>query len=105
MRHPVLNLSSSHMRHASPVRAALPPTQASCPPPPPQALKSSTEEYNRILDVLYKYAVFKAGTGFMCKRQVRAGQAGWQAHRLDVREAGTGLVCSGILPGAMLLRI
>ena len=36
------------------------------------ALRSSSEEYARILDVLTKYAVHNAGVSFVCKK-VRAG--------------------------------
>ena len=36
----------------------------------PQALKGAAEEYSRILDVMSRYAIFKAGVAFSCKRHV-----------------------------------
>ena len=36
-----------------------------------QALKAGAEEYSRILDLLGRYAVFKEGVAFSCKKQVR----------------------------------
>jgi len=35
-----------------------------------QALKSSSDEFSRILDIVGRYAVYKAGVAFSCKRQV-----------------------------------
>ena len=35
-----------------------------------QALKSSSDEFARILDIVSRYAVYKAGVAFSCKRQV-----------------------------------
>ena len=35
-----------------------------------QALKSSNDEFSRILDIVGRYAVYKAGVAFSCKRQV-----------------------------------
>lgn len=35
-----------------------------------QALKASSDEYSRILDVVGCYAVYKAGAAFSCKKQV-----------------------------------
>ena len=36
-----------------------------------QALKSGSEEYGRILELLGRYAMFKSGVAFSCKKQVR----------------------------------
>ena len=36
------------------------------------ALRSSSEEYARILDVVTKYAVHNAGVSFLCKKVARA---------------------------------
>ncbi|KAK9865973.1 hypothetical protein WJX84_001123 [Apatococcus fuscideae] len=44
-----------------------------------KALKNGTEEYSRILDIVSRYAVFKAGTGFTVKRQ---GEARADLHTL-----------------------
>lgn len=35
-----------------------------------QALKASSEEFARILDIMGKYAAYKAGVALSCKRQV-----------------------------------
>lgn len=35
-----------------------------------QALKASSEEFSRILDIMGRYAAYKAGIAFSCKRQV-----------------------------------
>ena len=35
-----------------------------------QALKGSSDEYNRILDMVGCYAVYKAGVALSCKKQV-----------------------------------
>jgi hypothetical protein len=49
-------------------------------PPPvaprPQALRPAPEEYAAVLDVVAKYAVYKAGVAFTCKRQASA--PGWR---------------------------
>ena len=37
-----------------------------------QALKSSSDEFARILDIVSRYAVYKAGVAFSCKRQVHS---------------------------------
>jgi DNA mismatch repair ATPase MutL len=37
---------------------------------PAQALKSATEEYARIVDIVSRYAVYKTGVAFSCKRHV-----------------------------------
>ena len=47
------------------------------------ALRSSSEEYARILDVLTKYAVHNAGVSFVCKKvraRVRGLRRGICAH-------------------------
>ncbi|KAK9820739.1 hypothetical protein WJX74_008211 [Apatococcus lobatus] len=44
-----------------------------------KALKNGAEEYSRILDLVSRYAVFKAGTGFTVKRQ---GEARADLHTL-----------------------
>jgi hypothetical protein len=36
-----------------------------------QALKSATEEYARVVDIVSRYAIFRQGVAFSCKRQVR----------------------------------
>lgn len=36
-----------------------------------QALRSSSEELSRILDIVGRYSVYKADVAFSCKRQVR----------------------------------
>ena len=36
-----------------------------------QALKAPGDEYARVLDMVGRYAVFKAGTGFSVKKQAR----------------------------------
>lgn len=36
-----------------------------------QALKSSSDELSRILDIVGRYAIYKADAAFSCKRQVR----------------------------------
>ncbi len=48
-------------------------------PPSKQALKSGTEEYSAILDVVGRYAVYKAGVAMTCKRQ---GEARTDLHTL-----------------------
>jgi hypothetical protein len=40
----------------------------------PQALRSATEEYSLVLDITSRYALYRSGVAFSCKRQVR--QAG-----------------------------
>ncbi|KAI7838887.1 hypothetical protein COHA_007352 [Chlorella ohadii] len=44
-----------------------------------KALKGATEEYNQILDVMARYAVYKAGVSMTCKRQ---GEARSDLHTL-----------------------
>eukprot|EP00873_Tetraselmis_striata_P002649 jgi/Tetstr1/422913/TSEL_013694.t1 len=44
-----------------------------------KVLKSPTEEYNRILDIVSRYAVFQTGVGLTCKRQ---GEARPDVHTL-----------------------
>ncbi|PRW20651.1 DNA mismatch repair Mlh1 isoform X1 [Chlorella sorokiniana] len=44
-----------------------------------KALKGATEEYNQILDVMARYAVYKAGVSMSCKRQ---GEARSDLHTL-----------------------
>ena len=46
---------------------------------PLQALKSASEEYSHILDVVGRYAVYKAGVALTCKRQ---GEARADLHTL-----------------------
>lgn len=41
-------------------------------PAPLQALRPAPEEYAQVLDVVSKYAVYKAGVAFTCRRQVGA---------------------------------
>ena len=41
-----------------------------------QALKASSEEFSRILDIMGRYAAYKAGVAFSCKRQVNG--ASWR---------------------------
>ena len=38
---------------------------------PLQALKAGAEEYGRILELLGRYAIFKEGVAFSCKKQVQ----------------------------------
>jgi len=45
-----------------------------------KVLKSATEEYNRILDVVSRYAVFQPGVGITCKRQ---GESRADVHTLS----------------------
>ena len=48
---------------------------------PVQGLKSTSEEYNAILDVMGRYAVYKAGVAMSCKRQ---GEARADLHTMQV---------------------
>ena len=41
-----------------------------------QALKAPSDEYARVLDMVGRYAVFKAGTGFSVKKQARGARVG-----------------------------
>ena len=52
---PLTNIATEHRTHA---------------PDTLQALKASGEEYGRILELLGRYAVFKSGVAFSCKKQV-----------------------------------
>ena len=48
------------------------PTDRRRPSPPSsmKALKSATEEYNQVLDITSRYALYRSGVAFSCKRQV-----------------------------------
>lgn len=57
-----------------------------------QALKGPSDEYARVLDMVGRYAVFKAGTGFSVKKQARGCKV-LVAHRTPGCPSLTECVC------------
>jgi hypothetical protein len=64
--------SAVAVHRGTPVLDGVPSTDA-CGAGGVQALKSAAEEYSRVLDVVSRYAAYKTGVGFSCKKQVGCG--------------------------------